>query len=167
MVVARETRGVGGGRLRGRGGGSGALGLGSIGGAEERRGDITHLVECAPGERLGFLTGLGEEDELAQIAEGGSATGGDPVGGEGFEDAFEGTMHVETGVGCEKNWPSSEERSSSTGARRRWSWAWNGRSCRRWRTCSTGDRRKIETGKGCRGSLAVWWSSRERSDEIL
>jgi hypothetical protein len=35
-----------------------ALGLASMGGAEERRGDITHLVEFAPGERLGFLTGL-------------------------------------------------------------------------------------------------------------
>lgn len=39
---------------------------------------VTSPILWSAGEGLGFLTGLGEEDELAQIAEGGSATGGDP-----------------------------------------------------------------------------------------
>jgi hypothetical protein len=47
---------------------------------------------------MGAETGLGEENELAELAEGGGASVGDAVGGEGFEDAFEGAVNIEAAV---------------------------------------------------------------------
>jgi hypothetical protein len=72
----------------------------TIGDAEKCGGDVTHFVEFAFGEQLGFFAGLGEKDELAEVAEAGGAARGDAIGGEGFEDAFEGAMHIETGIGA-------------------------------------------------------------------
>jgi len=76
------------------------LGLRTIGGAEKGGGHVTQFVEFAFGEQLGFFAGLGEENELAEIAESGGAARGDAIGGEGLEDAFEGAMDIETGIGA-------------------------------------------------------------------
>ena len=68
-------------------------------GAEKLAGDVGHFVEVAFGEAgLGVEAGLGNEDELAEIAEGGGAAIGDAIGGDGFEDAFEGAVDVEAAV---------------------------------------------------------------------
>jgi hypothetical protein len=47
---------------------------------------------------MGAETGLGEKNELAEVAEGGGAAVGDAVGRKGFEDAFEGAVDVEAAV---------------------------------------------------------------------
>lgn len=90
---------MGGGGFRGGGTSGSRLGSGTVGGAEEVAGDGRQVVEVSFGEAsLGVETGLGKENELAEIAEGGGAAGGDTVGGEGFEDAFEGAVNVEAAV---------------------------------------------------------------------
>lgn len=84
----------------GVGGGSRARERRTIGDAEKGGGDVTHFVQFAFGEQVGFFAGLGEEDELAEVAEGGGAARGDAIGAEGLEDAFQGAMHIETGIGA-------------------------------------------------------------------
>lgn len=97
MAVARARHGRG--RLRRLRGWRGrTLGAGAVGGAEKRASDIAHLVEFAFGKRKGFFAGLGKEDELAEVAEGGGTSRGDAIGGKGLEDALEGAMHVEAGI---------------------------------------------------------------------
>jgi len=76
-----------------------ALGVGAVSGLEKGNGYVGHVVEFALGHGLGFFAGLGEEDELSQVAEGSGAAVADAIGGEGFEDAFEGAMHIEAGIG--------------------------------------------------------------------
>jgi len=80
------------------------LGLRTIGGTEKSGGYVTHFVQFAFGERLGFFAGLGEEDELAEVAESGGAPCGDAITGEGVKDALEGAVHIETGIGAGEEW---------------------------------------------------------------
>jgi hypothetical protein len=60
--------------------------------------DFVQLALC--GILLGVM--LGDEDQLTEIAEGGGATRGNLVGGKSFEDALEGSAHIEMGVRAKK-----------------------------------------------------------------
>lgn len=52
---------------------------------------------------LGGFRGIGEQDKLAEIAEGGGSAGGDFVGGHGPEDLLESAMNVDVaGFGIDK-----------------------------------------------------------------
>jgi hypothetical protein len=84
----------------GAGGGGWARERRTIGDAEKGGGDVTHFVQFAFGEQVGFFAGLGEEDELAEVAESGGAARGDAIGGGGLEHAFQSAMHVEAGIGA-------------------------------------------------------------------
>jgi len=56
-------------------------------------------VEFTLRERSGRIeAGLGKKNELAEIAEGGGAAVGDAIGGDSFEDTFEGAVDVEAAV---------------------------------------------------------------------
>jgi hypothetical protein len=57
-------------------------------------------VEFAFGKFFG--SGLGDEDELAEVTESGRAARGDAIGSEGFEDALEGTANIEGGFGAKE-----------------------------------------------------------------
>jgi hypothetical protein len=86
-----------GGRWRRAGGG-----LRGIFHAKECGDYVAHVAEFGLGKELGIYAGLGQENELAEVAEGGGAAVGDAVGREGLEDALEGAMHIEVGIGAGK-----------------------------------------------------------------
>jgi hypothetical protein len=75
-------------------------GLGGIFHAEEGGDHVAHVAEFAFGKQLGVYAGPGKKNELAEIAESGSAAGGNAIGAEGFKDPFEGAMHVDAGIGA-------------------------------------------------------------------
>jgi hypothetical protein len=77
-------------------------GLGGILHVEQGGDDVAHVAEFAFGKKLRVYAGPGEKNELAEIAEGGGAAGGDAVGAKGFEDTFEGAMHIDAGIGSGK-----------------------------------------------------------------
>lgn len=78
---------------------SGAFRPGTVGRAQEFASEIGHFVKFIFGETgLGVEAGLGKQDELAEIAEGGGAPIGNAVGGHGPEDALESAVNVETTV---------------------------------------------------------------------
>jgi hypothetical protein len=60
------------------------------------------VAQLGLGKELGIDAGLGEKNELAEVAEGGGTTVGDAVGGKGLEDALKGAMHIEVGIGAGK-----------------------------------------------------------------
>jgi hypothetical protein len=106
------------GSLRGASQSSCPRSAGRVGGFEELEGNVGHVAKVSFGEAgRKVKTGLGEENELAEIAESGGSAVGDAIGGESFEDAFEGTMNVEAAVVHREVLAKFGARSSSTGGR--------------------------------------------------
>jgi hypothetical protein len=100
------------GRARGRGGfgriggrwGSGGLTAVAVVTVARKEGGVKGVVDIVKLALRGVLLGvmLGDEDQLTEIAEGGGATRGNLVGGKSFEDALEGSAHIEMGVRAKK-----------------------------------------------------------------